>query len=363
MGTIKGSAGATVQQALMLLTCLIAMVAAAVVNNGRLFGYDPGQVATEQTVTTVSTSPDGSTVINTTTVGKDISGYAGPVPLEIYITDGKITAIKPLKNYESPEFFGKASVLFSRWIGKTPEQAYAMKIDGYTGSTYSSQAIVGNVRAGLNHYLNSGQSTDTANYGRAFDAKAAIALVVVLMAAIGPIWIKNRRYRTIQHLLNVVVLGFWAGSFVSYSLIIGYLSNGVNWLVSLVPLVMLCTAFVYPLLGKKQYYCTHVCPCGSLQVLAGKVRKRKLSLSPRVVRALNRFRIYLWAVVMACLLTGVWADWMHYEIFSAFLVTAAPVGMLIFGAITLIISIWVPMPYCRFVCTTGTLLKFTSNLK
>src|SRR3712207_7660658 len=46
-----------------------------------------------------------------------------------------------------------------------------------------------------------------------------------LMAAIVPLYYKNRRYRLFQQLLDIGVLGFWCGSFLSYSAIIGYRSE------------------------------------------------------------------------------------------------------------------------------------------
>ena len=87
-----------------------------------------------------------------------------------------------------------------------------------------------------------------------FSAKAMAGLVVVLLAAIVPLFIKDRRYRTGQQILNVAVLGFWCGSFLNYTSIISYMSNGMNIVALIVPVIMLITAFVYPLFGKKSYY-------------------------------------------------------------------------------------------------------------
>src|SRR3712207_8614511 len=76
-----------------------------------------------------------------------------------------------------------------------------------------------------------------------------------LMAAIVPLYYKNRRYRLFQQLLDIGVLGFWCGSFLSYSAIIGYMSNGMSVVALLTPVLMLIMAFVYPLFGKKNHYC------------------------------------------------------------------------------------------------------------
>ena len=92
--------------------------------------------------------------------------------------------------------------------------------------------------------------------------KTLVGLIVVLMAAIIPLFIKSKRYRVFQLLLNFVVLGLWCGTFLSWSVLVGFMSGGVNMWVSLIPIIMLITAFIYPLFGKKNYYCTNILSFG-----------------------------------------------------------------------------------------------------
>ena len=49
-------------------------------------------------VDTMRTLDDGTKVINTTVLGKDITGYGGNVPLEIYVKESRIVKVKALKN-------------------------------------------------------------------------------------------------------------------------------------------------------------------------------------------------------------------------------------------------------------------------
>ena len=72
-------------------------------------------------------------------------------------------------------------------------------------------------------------------------------------------------------------------------------------------------------------------------------------------------RRILWGVLTALALTGVWSGWMDYELFTAFLFTAASWVVVVFAAVVLVLSVFVPRPYCRFVCPTGTLLKFSQG--
>ena len=50
-------------------------------------------------------------MVNTTTLGKDIVGYGGNVPLEISVKNNVVTDIKALDNSETQQFFDKAKVL------------------------------------------------------------------------------------------------------------------------------------------------------------------------------------------------------------------------------------------------------------
>lgn len=93
-------------------------------------------------IDTLRTLEDGTIVINTTYLAKDIKGFGRTLSLDIYLKKGKIQQVKALHNSETPDFFLEASVLLNRWKGKAIEQSLAMKVDGVTGATYSSNAII-----------------------------------------------------------------------------------------------------------------------------------------------------------------------------------------------------------------------------
>ena len=61
---------------------------------------------------------DGTYIINTTTLCKDVKGFRGNTPLSIYIKKGKIVEIKPLANKETPNYFNKVRQgLLNKWNG------------------------------------------------------------------------------------------------------------------------------------------------------------------------------------------------------------------------------------------------------
>lgn len=101
----------------------------------------------------VITKEDGMTVVNTTELGKDVVGYVATTPLKIYIQKNKVVKIEALKNQETPKYFIKVKKqLLDKWNGKKVSEAAKMKVDGVTGATFSSDAVIKNVQLGLEYY-------------------------------------------------------------------------------------------------------------------------------------------------------------------------------------------------------------------
>ena len=112
-----------ISQFLSLLICLLLIAVVSIRRDGKVLGHAWQQDTVKQTaqkpVKAVTKLADGTFVVNTTTLAKDITGFGGNVPLEIYIKDGTVKKIKALKNSETPEFFGRASALLTKWNGKS----------------------------------------------------------------------------------------------------------------------------------------------------------------------------------------------------------------------------------------------------
>lgn len=106
----------------------------------------------------IVTKENGATVINTTTLADDVEGYAGPTPLKIYVKAGKVEKIEALKNLETPKYFALIKRdLLSKWNGLAPKKAAAQKVDVITGATYTSEAVIENVKRGLDYYNKKGK--------------------------------------------------------------------------------------------------------------------------------------------------------------------------------------------------------------
>ena len=89
--------------------------------------------------------------INTTELGAKVVGFNGTTPLEISVCKGVITGIKALPNQETPKFLQKVleSGLLERLNGMTLEEARKVELDAVTGATFTSKAMIENIRLGL----------------------------------------------------------------------------------------------------------------------------------------------------------------------------------------------------------------------
>lgn len=346
-----------------LLVVLVMLVAAAITVNKVVFGHNiqaeqspEAEEAAVETDEFITVDANGNHIIHTKGMQGTVIGYAGPVPLDIYIADGKIAKIEPQNNVETPSFFNRTTSLFSNWIGKTPAEALEMKVDGISGATYSSEAIISNVNAGLAYYegVKARKTTST-------PWKIWVALAVTLAACIVPLFVKNKIYHTAQLIANVAVLGFWCGQFLDYAMMLKCISSGFVLPAGLVAIAMLVAAFIYPLFGHPQHYCTHICPLGSAQQLVAQVCGYKLHLSKKVIKGLDWFRKILWAALMLLLWADCLTGWMDFELFQAFQVQSASWWIIGAALFFVALSAVVTRPYCRFVCPTGSLFKRAEN--
>lgn len=343
------------------MVCLLLMAGAALNVNRSLLGNDLTEKKTANeadTVTAFRAGNDGTVVINTSSL-TDVAGYSGKTPLEITVSaEGVIEDIETLPTTETKRFFKRASAVLDSIKGHSVTEAMTMQVDAVSGATLSSNALLENVHEGLALYSKEMHIRDvTGESTGGLPLKMWVALAVTLAACILPLFIHNKTYHTVQLCLNVIVLGFWCGKFLSYGLMVNWMSYGISMWGGLVAVLMLTAAFVYPLFGKPAYYCTHICPLGSAQQLAGMCVKKKVKMSVGLVKGLEWFRRVLWAVLMFCLWVPVMTEWVDYELFSAFLVESASWVILACGAAVIVLSFVIPRPYCRFICPTGTLLN------
>ncbi len=97
------------------------------------------------------TPKNKSFVVSTEKLGKEVMGYAGRTPVEIHVVEGRIEKIVALPNSETPAYFQRVeeSPIFTSLVGKTVKEASAVQLDAVSGATWSSKAVIENIRLGL----------------------------------------------------------------------------------------------------------------------------------------------------------------------------------------------------------------------
>ena len=102
----------------------------------------------------VMTKEDGMYVVNTTSLGKKVTGYVGSTPLKIFIKKDKIVRVEALRNQETPKHNAlvKKKMLI-KYEGMKVKDVTRQEVDGVTGATYTSNAMKKNVQLGAEYYL------------------------------------------------------------------------------------------------------------------------------------------------------------------------------------------------------------------
>ena len=352
------------QQIIQLLTCILLLAAIAINKEQKSFGYSFSKNKNRETkVTDKWETENGFLVISTADIAKEIWGFGGNIPLHIYLKDGKIVKVDAQKNSESPDFFNSVlkSGLLEQWDGLSPHEAVRKQVDAVSGATMSSTAIIQSVKKAM-EYLDT-NSIGNSQIPIQVDFRFICVIIVILCGTIIPFFWKNKTVRIIQLCMNVIVLGFWSGSFLSLSLFVSFLSNGINVWHSIIPISLLIVAFIMPLFGKKSHYCTWICPMGSCQEIAGKIIPYKIKMEVNTIQTLERFREFLWVLVMLGMWLGVGFKILDYELFSAFMFKQASIPLLVMFGIFIILSGIIQRPYCRFVCPTGSVIKYCQSTK
>ncbi len=341
--------------------------AIAIARDGRILGGEVDEYMShsssveEVTPVVESVEIDGTRVINSTTLAKDVVGFAGLTPVNIYVKDGIITKVEPLPNNETLSFFRKVtdSGIFDLWRGKSLSDAAAIKVDDVSGATYSTRAVALNTQRAIAY----AQSVEPTQHGflEAIDFKTICGFIVILIGVVLTfVQHKNRVVEMVYMALNVAVLGFWCGSFLSLAQVVAWLSNGFTLSVSL---ALLLVVVLVPIFGRRGSYCQMHCPMGSAQELLNRVSLPQFSLPENVNKFGSRLRFYILMALLFMMWCGVGFELMDYELFSAFLIGSASNFVLIAAAVFLALSLFIRRPYCRFICPTGAMITLMQKSK
>lgn len=310
--------------------------------------YDSGNI---RLGTVLSTSPSADSIV----------GYAGPVPLLIGLSDdGRIAGVEPLPNSESRAFvdYIREEGYLDSWDGLTVSEALEKRVDAVSGATMSSSAMGASLRVALARSGGVAEPPrEVSRFRLGMASWFAVGVVVLSLAA----FVRPRRFVRIRFLLqtlNVVVMGLWAGLLVSLASGSGWLVHGVSFGSSGVLFSVFVLAVGLPFLTGRDYYCTHLCPYGSVQDLASRSWRWRRLPFPRAAAAVLRFvRGAVLVGAFLLLLYGLAVDLSAVEPFAAFQFRSAPSASVVLAVVFLVVALPFPRLWCRLLCPTGFLLR------
>ena len=173
---------------------------------------------------------------------------------------------------------------------------------------------------------------------------------------------KSRRVIIGVSLVSVAYFGFYRtgcvcsiGSIQNVALA---LADGRNYTIPLVVLLLFLLPLLFALFFGR-VYCGGVCPMGALQEL---VNVHNFRISRAVNWALSLIPwIYL---AFAILYAATRSQFIicKFDPFIGIFRLGGDIGMIVFGALLLILSVFVGRPFCRFLCPYGVLLGLMSSL-
>lgn len=286
----------------------------------------------------------------------DIKGYAGPVPLVIALdTAGTIRSIVLLENNETGAFISRLerSEFFEKWKGLSTHAVADAHIDAVSGATMTSAAIIASVRKRCGLYAGSTAGSPRTKYSRMVLPFLFMLPGLFSMLFPGPL----RKLRPLLLFSNVIILGFASGTLFSIALFKGWALHGIDFS-SQWPLIMLFALdIILGLFTGKNLYCGYICPFGSAQELAGKIKRSWHTRLPHWLHVpLHYGRSVTLAAIFLVTFIYTGFDPSVAEPFSAFLFRSAPLSAFILAGILLIISVVRPRFWCIALCPTGLIL-------
>lgn len=303
---------------------------------------------------------------------KSIKGYSGPSDLLIvYDHQEKLRGIGFRHSYDTTSHVddvAKDYLFMEQWNGKSRDEIGRQDANELarfhivSGASRTSEAAVRSVvlRAGLGSDAQftgiQGVRFRWQDFGLILCALVGIALTFIKK----PIF---QRAKIWWHLAIVIYLGIICSDLIAQSLLVSWAEHGVPWqnLIGLV--ILVASAFAIPWATGKPIYCTHICPHGHAQRWLMKLlparKKRHLPGPEKWSFSLLPGLLLITILVISFLDLPV--DLAGFEPFDAWSIKGIGIATAAIAIISLIVSIWVPMGYCRYGCPTGFLLDLVKK--
>lgn len=295
-------------------------------------------------------------VLLTSPIADNIVGFGGRVPSKIRLNpvDGTISNIEYLPNSEDRDYWQIVldAKVTEKYIGKTLREAVDLPIDAVSGATLSSKALQESIRKRL-----MSASDYVPLQASSFELRwTDILVVVVLFGNLVTFFLKTGvRWRLIQNIINLVVLGFIGYIYLSLALFAGWVNSVSVWRWNVLVILFIVT-LVLGLIRGRNIYCTQICPYGCAQELAAKLGRKAgipvVKLDFRYGRYIRR--IFVGAAIIAGL-CGI--TFLPFEPFGVFAFNVRW-WIYVLAVGFLVVAVFKPRLWCHWFCACGAVLDF-----
>ena len=289
---------------------------------------------------------------------REIIGFMGPTPLLIGLDgDMRIRKVIALDNDETPRFFQRVREkgLLDSWNGLTPKEVGGREVVTVTGATYSSNGVIGSMQARMAAM----EDLPPPLHDWGHPAGNACFLVLLALGLVG--FFSPRllgRWRLALLAADIVVLALWQGRFLSMAQFMVWVASGIPLEAQWGIVLLFLLSILLPFFTGRAYYCAWICPMGAAQELLGTLNRRhKLKPGAKLLQWLQVLRAAVLFGVMLMMGLGFGLGFADFEAFTVFYPDGAPIAALAIGLVSLVLSVWVQRPWCRFLCPLGEMLE------
>ncbi len=376
----KQQAGSTLYQYLLIIIILVAIA----VRGGRDFLFHKSEVEVNVTLKDIKEiypeaetfKVDGNGVyeaynskdqkLGSALLSTEYSrqfGYGGIVPLLIGVDDSlSITKVTLLPNNETLDYIRAVyeDRFIGSWKGVSLSEAIDLKVDAVSGATHTSKAVIKGVRQTAASVM-SADAAALNDSGYWAVIKDVLFLALVLLSLVMVYKKGSARYRTLYMFLVLLVMGLILNNALSAQLLSGWLKDGFMWRSNWQSAVIFLLAIIISFLGKRKFYCNYLCPMGALQELTNRFSPFKKKSLPTRFMGISAREVYL-VLIAGALLLGFTPELSYAEPFMFFSFRVAGIGLILFGIVVILLSVFFTKPWCA-VCPTGCLLDTVSYKK
>lgn len=336
---------------------------------------DADDVAADETVSGRWLVNDASgdflgTIVRTSPATDNLVGYQGPTETLIGIDPaGEVVGLRVGNSFDNEPYVSYVrdeAYFLELFNGSTLKDLAELdlveeQIEGVSGATMTSMSVAEGLIVTAKNQLRQQESQNekpTKSPTLRMRDWGTIAIIVAGLALGLSKWRGKSGLRIPFQIVLIIYLGFINGDLLSQSMLVGWAKNGVPVWSAFGLVAVSAVAFFFPMTTKSNVYCGHLCPHGAIQQLVRNRLPWKLRLSRRWTQSLSLIpsALLIWVVLVA--MTG-WAySLVDIEPFDAYLYDVAGWATMTIAIVGIIVSLFVPMGYCRFGCPTGAMLDY-----